>query len=154
MKKFLIGVVFPIFLVIAGIGAIIYGYVETSNAKASNSWPVVQGKILSSEVGSYLSRSAMRYIPKISYEFEVDGEVFTGKKVMFADVESSSKGSPQRLVSKYPQGSSADVYYKPENPAVSVLLPGNKGLRTSAGYLFGGLLLAMSIGVFFQMRTS
>lgn len=151
MKNLILGVVF----LAAGIGLSIWGHGMLEEARASADWPTVSGTIVSSDVSVSKSTSGSGskrktstvYEPSITYKYEVDGKPFTSSRVTTNDYSSSSSKRAYRIVKKYPEGSTAKVYYNPDEPYLSVLEPGTtfmSYLPFGAGLLFavvGGLVL-------------
>lgn len=96
--------------------------------KASLKWPSTKGWIKKSDV--YVSRSrssgsSRSYEFTVEYAYDVNGTTFTNNLYSYQVTYNAahSKGA-QELVSKYPEGSTVDVYYDPAKPENSVLLPG------------------------------
>lgn len=91
---------------------------ETDESKG---WLTTQGKITDSTVIRYDATTA-RYNAHISYDYEVQGEKLTGHNpVLYTIIHESDA---DRLVKKFPKGADVTVYYKPDDPKRSVLLPG------------------------------
>lgn len=128
MKNLILGAVF----LAAGIGLSIWGHGMLAEAKASADWPTVQGKVTSSGVSVRKStsgsgskkRTSTVYEPSVIYDYTVNGKSYTSHRITAGDFSSSSSKRAHRIVNKYPAGSTATVYYNPDEPYQSVLEPG------------------------------
>lgn len=151
MKNLFIGLIF----LVVGIGLAWWGKGMLNDAKASKSWPSVQGRVMESSLVSYKStsgsgskkRKTTMYKPQITYQYTVDGNKLTGNKVSMGDYGSSSTSHAKKVMKKYPVGATVKVFYDPEVPVDSVLEPG----ATLVSYVpFGfGLVFAIIGGLTF-----
>ena len=69
-----------VFLIVAGIGVLVFGFLQFQQARASSGWPMVTGKVLSSEVETQrkISNDERRnfrflYLPDVEYVYSVNG---------------------------------------------------------------------------------
>ena len=158
MKNLLFGAIF----LAAGIGLSIWGHGMLDEAKASAKWPSVSGTILSSDVSVSQSTSGSGskkktstvYQPSISYKYEVNGKAYTSSRVTTSDYSSSSSKRAYRIVNKYPEGSTATIYYNPDEPYLSVLEPGATFMSYvpfACGLIFGGVGVLIMLGGIFGM---
>ena len=135
-------------LIFTGIGVGVgwfIGWPTLQDAKASESWPSVKGKVIESElVRSRNKDNKSSYSADVIYEFTVDGEEFEGDNVWFGQYGSSNRSEMQKIVTEYPVGKEVDVYYKPDDPNESVLQP---GAFTSSYMLliFGGIFAGVGL---------
>ncbi|PJB80880.1 MAG: hypothetical protein CO090_03805 [Acidobacteria bacterium CG_4_9_14_3_um_filter_49_7] len=128
MKNLFIGLIF----LAVGIGLAWWGKGMLNDAKASKSWPSVQGTVMESTLTSYKStsgsgskkRSTTMYKPQITYRYKIAGKEHVGDKVTMSDGGSSSTSYAKKTIKKYPAGATVKVFYDPEVPADSVLEPG------------------------------
>jgi len=136
-----------VFLVI-GVLVAAWGFSTLSRAKASKSWPSVEGTVVSSEVTEEREtssssrrgrRESVTYGAEISYEYAVEGRRYTSDRVSFGQYKSSNRGHAAGIVGRYPEGKKVDVHYDPAGPGTAVLEPG-------AG---GGAYIPLLIGVVF-----
>jgi hypothetical protein len=88
-------------------------------ARASESWPSAEGRILSSTIVKHEGS----FTPKISYEYSVKEEKFTGDEVNYNGLETDQE-TAAAYVAKYPAGLTVRVFYDAEEPQTSVLEPG------------------------------
>ena len=144
-----------LFMILLGlalsIGGIFLGIKAISayqNARSSSSWPSIAGAVIRSEVAksSFRSRRGGRisYQPVITYTYTVDGISYKSNRIKFGKTSSSFITSVQKIIDRYPFGSTVTVYYKPSNPNTSVLVPGffssfYFGFIVSIGILLAGI---------------
>lgn len=122
-------IIVALVLVISGIGcwytgrSLYFGF-------ASKSWQTVQGQIVQSVDGrwssSYNGGPDSMYVGTVTYEYEVKGRWLTGNRVSF-----SPDLRPMLVTPIYPVGGRATIYYDPNVPERSVLIPGG---HTSHGW--------------------
>ena len=61
------------------------------------------------------------YKPKIRYRYHVDGREYTSVRYDLLDGSTSAKSAQQAIVDRHPVGSTAVVYYDPDDPSRAVL---------------------------------
>ena len=125
-----------------------FGKPILDQAKASESWPTVNGTVLESDLEKHSGESTT-YSANIVYRYTVEGEDFDSDRVWFGGGYSTSNRSEmQDVVREYPVGQAVTVHYSPENPAEAVLKPGaftSSYVLYVIGLVFlviGGLMLA------------
>jgi hypothetical protein len=146
-----------IFAALFGMIGLIYFFMYSNILRAdrkNKNWPSVLGKIEYSHVKKIqtsitdfydIERSGggTRYLPKIEYSYTVAGTTFQGKRIGNGIYPGFGPGGPKRLIKRYPQGASVQVYYDPANPKASVLE------KTSAssivGYIFSIIFCLTSL---------
>ena len=115
--------------------------------RSRNAWASTTGRVL---------WFGMNYgIPSISYEYTVDGKIFTGGKFTPGPLVSNPKGSATSKSNylkpdgslRFPSGSVAEVFYNPRNPTDSCLL---REMRFAYGFLIGVPLLTVTLFGFFH----
>lgn len=130
----------------------VYGGVSLEKAgREPESWPTTQGTILLSHVNSYLDENVtdeyglptLFYRPVIRYEYEVAGARHVGKAVNIYPIASSQPSAANEVVARYPAGTTATVYYQPDEPACAVLEPGAPGSWMLI--LFGAVFAAFGL---------
>lgn len=135
-----------LFLVVfggVGIGLGIWGWGVLTNARTSEAWPTVEGRVVRSEVDhSTDSEGGDSYLPQIDYTYTLDGMQYENDRVRFGENSYSFRRQAEAEVERYPVGRRVDVYYEPGNPENSVLEPG----ATLGSYL-GVCLGAMFLGI-------
>ena len=121
--------------------------------RVSQSWPSVEGVILSSQVekyettvGEYVT-DVTRYRPLIQFQYQVGDEVYEGGRFRLIKANSIEAAGAQVVVGRYPASARVLVYYNPEDPADSLLEhPYLKGIVLGYGLIvliLGGALLLM-----------
>jgi hypothetical protein len=114
-------------------------------ATAAAQWPVVTGKVVSSEVVKRIDKtedgSTTVFIPHVLYAYNPDGVRRSGRLIQIGLEERGcvEKGA-QDYVDKYGVGSRVPVRYDPQNPANAVLELGQVG---GGSNLLAGILLAL-----------
>jgi hypothetical protein len=114
---------FSIF-VIAGLIFLGFSIAELWNARASLSWLSCEGTVTRSEVERSGHKGGSTYGVSIHYDYTVAAQRYTGNKYCFAPFESSNSRPAKRIVAEHPVGSVVKVYYAPDSPEKSVLVPG------------------------------
>ena len=117
------------------------------NYLASMGWEQVPGTVVSSEVEDAWDTTGDRYVPQVTYTYEVDGTTYEGTQIDLRDtLYIASVDDAEQLVARYPVGASVMPYVDPANPSSAVLdrqLPG-----AMAGILITAVLLCLlSIGL-------
>jgi len=67
-------------------------------------------------------RTSTTYRPIIDYTYAVNGKQYSGSGYDRAGVSSSSHRSAQKVLDRFPKGSTCKVYHDPDAPAKSVLV--------------------------------
>lgn len=124
--KFFFGRIFPLIFLAVGFGVFWKGSSDMEMAKKSETWPTVEGKILSSEVvrktsSSSNGGSSTTYHAEVDYQYTVDGKKYFSDRVSFGQYGSSDRGHASGIVNIFSEGKKVPVYYDPEDPKTSVL---------------------------------
>jgi len=106
-----------------------FGYAHhraASKAKASETWPVVPGKVLSTEVRVEESNdndggSTTWYNPIVEYAYSVAGAEHQGRRLRFGNPRSASRKKADAAIAPYSAGATVPVRYNPEDPKECVL---------------------------------
>lgn len=112
-------------------------------AATAAQWPIVTGKVMSSEVAKHAdSDSGDYFVPQVRYVYQVDGVGQNGR-VIRAGL--GDRGYPREQqarddVARYSVGSSVPVRYDPQNPANAILELGQIGAGNN---LVAGVLLVL-----------
>lgn len=150
----------PPIWIVSAIGAVFVGVVAfvgamalktLKAARASRSWPVAAGTVLSGDIREMTERDSdggvtTYHIPRLRYAYEVAGRSFESGRIRFGDVRESLKGA-RKILERYAVGSTVQVRYDPANPANATLetKAGSVGLMLFALAVLGGLLVFMSV---------
>lgn len=104
------------------------------------------------------------YYPRVEYEYTVDGTSYTDVRIFHATQvdneagelrgkEFDNQNKAQNVAGRYQSGSTASVYYDPDDPELSYLEDPSGSLLTTTGMfglfglVFGGLGLGGLLGV-------
>jgi hypothetical protein len=124
----------------------------------SAAWAEAAGTIYGSQVLVHRGSKRTSYEPAITYGYNVDGERFTGTRILFASETSESMA--RDLVDRFRPGDTAIVWFRPADPKVSVLLRQSwEGWPGLAAWLFfvlafGGMTVASASGSVLAIRAA
>ena len=132
-------------MAMAGFVAFVYAFYKNNQIQKRNigneTWPTVEGKILKSEmVQQYFFLQQYSYEPRIRYSYSVEGKTYESDSISMRFLSSKSADTVQEVVCEYPEGSPATVYYNPDDPEESVLIPG-VSVGTSGVQLFSLVMI-------------
>ena len=124
-------------LCILGLGTIMFKWPRIIK---SNSWPTVEGVVISSEVeGKCCSDYSTGWWPRVNYSYHVEGKSYTADNIEVIDVGNGNTDIyAKQVVENYPVGKEVLVHYNPGNPAVAVLesgIPTNIGGLNTLGWI-------------------
>lgn len=111
-------------------------------SEASKSWPQTKGHMKKSEAVRYQSTSS-RWNFTADYEYSVEGKVFQGHTVALYTI--IHKEEAQALAERYPSNKDITVYYNPEAPEESVLIPGSREGKKYGEVIFAVVAVLASI---------
>ncbi len=124
-------------------------------AQKSRSWPTASGTVLDLDMEAHQSRDEdgdirTTYGATIQYKYLVDGQEFQGNRRTFSNVRTSSARNTEKILERYPLGSSVDVFYNPDDPSSGVLEPGVGAstyllLVVAIGFLVFGIAGALGL---------
>lgn len=120
---------------ISAVIAIIIGISQLWNAKQSNSWPSIRGKIIESYVTSN-DRSPHSNV-HVDYEYSVENVVYRGDRLSYS-LTFNRYADVSFYAGKFNKGASVDVYYEPSSPSNSVLIPGYEQELDEFGTIISG----------------
>jgi hypothetical protein len=99
--------------------------------RAAQAWPSVTGTVVASTVATETTydtsspgNTLMRFVPQVTFEYEVGGRRYRGETLRASDRFYSSgmtPGQAQGVVNRYPAGRQVPVYYDPQDPRISML---------------------------------
>ena len=102
-------------------------------AATSNGWPRVTGELHSTALREAVYRGrqphggpdeASAWVVDFRYSYTVAGQAYQGKRVTFSDGINKTMRALRKLQDKYRGKSEIQVYYNPNKPRQSVLVPG------------------------------
>ena len=139
---------FSIFLILIGIGLIVYGSGELSLARDSEDWPSTTGTVVKTYVIEDYDGDDERYYytPYVNYEFSVEGVNYTSNDIYVGSGfgRYRSESTAERQLEDYPVGSEVTVYYNSENPNNCALFPGVSATHYSG--IIGGIVMILIAG--------
>lgn len=147
-------IAFGIFCGVMAIDMLIRRVINGRLAKRSRSWPKAAGRIVAATTEQV---GRMRWAPKISYEYVVNGSVLSGSRLAFDHDKSYSAGEAMKIAETHAVGSRVDVFYDHNQPSESTLR--EKHLDASHELLFMCMILLVptvfcsSIGVIGVVQT-
>ena len=137
-----------------GLAALVYGLYLAWTWNAVRSWPSVEGVIVSARTEDQVVRRDGSHVtlersiaPRVRYEYAVDGQRHSGRRVRIGDVALNTPAAAEKVVQRYPPRRRVPVYYAPHDPRRSVLerQPGpGIALNLVAGALFVAIGLALA----------
>jgi hypothetical protein len=111
----------------------------------ARNWPNTQGQVLDSKLMSQSGRFAGSWA-EVRYTYNVSDREYVGSTIRFGPELAGSRAEAEATVSKFSAGKHVPVYFKPEDPSVSVLEPG--ALHTQwAWKAAAGFVLTCASGV-------
>ena len=105
---------------VVGLGVFLYGQYQLTRARGSVTWPLVTGKIITSQVQSHQDEDGTTYSADIEYSYTVNEKHFKSDVIVIGGHEYSAGSA----VDRYPLGKSVKVAYNPRKPDEAVLQPG------------------------------
>lgn len=88
--------------------------------KGSQSWKKIKGVVDLSSI----DRAGNDYCPKIIYRYTYNGKEYINDTYTFLGTTSFSKKKAINTAQKYKTGEAITVFINPNNPSISVLVPG------------------------------
>ncbi len=121
-------------------------YRAAGKAKASETWPTAEGKMLACQVvkeesDDRESGTTTWYNPMVNYAYSVAGRDLQGSRLRFGNARSSSEKKAQAAIAAYAAGGPVSVRYNPDKPEECVL----ESRKPGPAYL---LMAAIGIFVF------
>lgn len=122
---------------------IVTGRAALAQARESRSWPTAPGTVLASKVDTSLrllsKNRDYKYVPMISYTYEVAGKRYEGDVIQFGLTEAASRSVAEQTIKPYPVGGKVKVFYDPKDPKKSVLETSDKAGK---GRIVGGWVMS------------
>jgi hypothetical protein len=126
---FMVGSAFIFF----GVAISTFFFYRIYQAFASTRWPSVVGELDSAELKEVVYRGnaphggpdeASAWVVNFQYHYTVADKKYDGKRVTYSDGINKTMRALRKLRNKYQGKSTIQVYYNPNNPRQSVLVPG------------------------------
>ena len=122
-------------------------YPLTKSREARN-WPVHPCHIELSEVEEHHDDDGSSYSPKIRYTYALDGKDFVSERYTFTSMSSGRRWA-EKIVERFPAGRDSVCYYDPNDPAMSVLERGFRGMEFWFGLLFPWVFILVGGGILY-----
>jgi hypothetical protein len=135
------------------VGAIALGFVASAafagralrRALASRKWPATTGTVVSIDMLVEQTVREPLYVPKIRYRYCVNGVQYEGDALKDAPQRKFySESAANALLHDYPVDSSITVFYDPQRPGDSLLVPGVRPTAWAIATLVVVLLAALA----------
>ena len=126
-QVFIYSRIVPSIFVVIGIICALIGARDLIYAKFSNEWPTTKGQIVDSSIEQHRKsgdNKSTTYHANILYEFTVDGITYNGTRVAYGDFGRSTSAHARSIVGRYPVKKEVQIFYRENNPKVSILEPG------------------------------
>jgi hypothetical protein len=159
VSQFILMAAFAGIFFVVGVGVLWWGIQDSRSAFKSVRWPSVNGTVISSYVSESSDDDGTTYGADVQYDYVVNDQAHTGDRVSHGDVSTGDPSYAQKIVARYSEGQSVNVYYDPTDPAKSVLETGfTPGLLLPLGLgtvftLVGGLMLIGFTATFIRSRN-
>jgi hypothetical protein len=101
--------------------ALVLGVRAFKKIKESKNWPKTSGIITQSSVETGFVNREFIASPKVTYEYEVDGQRYTSSQLSVIEWNSADVASARERAEKFRPGQRVDVYYDPKNPSFAIL---------------------------------
>ena len=127
---------------LVGLATFCYGHYQLSRARASGTWPSVDGKIVTSKIERHTNEEGTHYSADIEYRYRVDGKEFESSVIVIGGHSYTAHG----VVGRYPKGQPVKVAYNPSKPHQAVLEPGIESTQMQTigvGIMSGALFMAI-----------
>lgn len=141
-------------LALIGLGTCLgYGPWMLLRAKATESWPSVQGVITGTALDSHTdSKNRTSWSVHVDYDYQVDGAAYHGERYSIAgDPGSETLHGAEQIQAGFPTGSPVEVFFDPEDPASAVLAQGGSR-KAWLTILFGFMLVIAGMVVVVRNR--
>lgn len=132
MKMFFFTLFISVFY-IAGFYMLKQAYNDYTLSKNALTWPTTTARITSCElITSYDSEDGYSYTIQTEYRYSLNGSLYKNDVIAFGYSSSSSKVQHQKIIDKLKKAKKIHINYNPENPKISVIVPGvNKSIITT-----------------------
>jgi Protein of unknown function (DUF3592) len=104
------------------------------------SWPTAEGTVDRAEMTYHSSKHGGTYSADISYHYQAAGAYYSGKRLAFGSMSSSSSYA-RGILARYPVGAKVQVHYSPDDPELAVLETG----------IHGGTWICLGVGTVFML---
>jgi len=113
--------VFLVLFVLIGALTVFFGWRAVARGKASVGWPHVNGTVTRSTVDMSPEYSTA----EVGFQYSVAGTTYSGNRIQFGYSGSEHSSEAKEIWDRFRLGNAVPVYYDPQDPAISVLVPGS-----------------------------
>ena len=126
MINIFFGKIFPAGFILVGLIFFALGIVQFFEAKATSSWPSVEGRVLSANVESQSYRNSdgkmsNKFRPVVKYAYTVDGTDYEGSRLKIGNQSHGKPRRAQEAIAAYKKDKACTVYFDPNDPESAVL---------------------------------
>ena len=100
------------------------------------------GKITESSLSESGEREYIKFTPKISYEYSVEGQTYNSSNIGFGDYSTNIRSVPEELVHKFKLSEPVKVYYPAGYPEKSII---SKEFPKASIYILLGAFVFIAI---------
>ena len=127
-----------------------FGYNKFKLGRASLTWPAVEGEITVSHVVKDRRDSKDYYTPVVNYKYRVGETEYIGSRIAADSLRTTHSYRTTKILEDFPMGARVPVYYSPENPENTILIPGVQKmtyylLAAAAACLFFAVMVLISL---------
>jgi len=138
-----------------GVALLVVAGRNERKAAESRTWPTAQGRIVESRMIESTSTdsdgmTSTSYKPSIRYTYKVGGKEHEGDRLNRGMNLAYDLGTARRIIGRYPQEATVDVFYNPSAPAESALETKAQGgtiMRTIGVVMAGIGVLCLGSGL-------
>jgi Protein of unknown function (DUF3592) len=132
--------IFLCLFILAGLAGLGAGVWNLYRGVRCESWPTAEGTVDRAEMTYHSSKNGGTYSADISYHYQAAGAYYSGKRLAFGAMSSSSSYA-QNILARYPVGTKVQVHYSPDDPELAVLETG----------VHGGVWIEFGVGAVFVL---
>ena len=90
-------------------------------ARASRSWPRVEGVVIAQRMRRSILQGFGQPVPLVTYSFEAGGQTWQHDQVVFGGLRPMRRAEAEATLRRYPVGTKVQVIHSPEDPRVCAL---------------------------------
>lgn len=107
------------FFILVGVVAIGCGAWNLLRGLRCEHWQATEGVIQTAQMKYHSSKGGGTYSASISYQYQVAGIRYTGTRLAFGEMESSSAHA-RAILNRFPVGKKVPVHHAPDDPELAV----------------------------------
>lgn len=130
-------------IICLGVFAVTFCAYQLRLAVDSKTWPRTQGTVLKSYVAPFGMGARGDYMATIIYKYTINGQVYKSHRLSVIQTASKQLTSLRGFVAEHPEGTQVTVYFSPNDPSLSVLVPGLTDTVEDYSMLIVGIFLTV-----------